>query len=105
MKNFLLILALLLVGSSLSRSQTTADSTRRRDRQRVHRLVDENGDGIDDRTMGQQRMGKKGTDKFIDANGDGICDNREGGLGFRRGKSGESSEIKATAGRKGQKGK
>jgi hypothetical protein len=105
MKNLILISGLLFIVPSLSSGQTVGDSTRRQERQRVHRLIDENGDGINDRVMGQRRMGRQGADKFIDANGDGICDGREGGIGFRRGQSRGITEPDAQVGRKGQKGK
>jgi hypothetical protein len=44
-------------------------------------------------------------DRFIDLDGDGICDGREGGLGFRRGKTQVVNEPGKMSGRKGQGGR
>lgn len=103
MKRVLFIVSFLIVSSAIAWSQTAADSSRQQERRRVHRMIDENGDGINDRLIGTQRRARQGNDKFIDADGDGICDGREGGLGFRRGKT--PTEGNMQPGRKGQRGK
>ncbi len=68
---------------SSARSQATGDSTARHDSvsQASRTIVDENGDGIDDR---REQTGKaRRRVRFVDEDGDGICDGRESGLGFK----------------------
>jgi len=67
--------------------------------------MDENGDGINDRMFGRQRRLRQGMDRFIDTNGDGISDSRECGLGFRRGRMQQQTELGNQGMGKGQKGK
>jgi hypothetical protein len=81
------------------------DSTRTRERQRSRRVMDENGDGINDQMTERQQHVRRGMDRFIDANGDGISDSRECGLGFRRGSMQQQTEPGKQGMRKGQKGK
>jgi hypothetical protein len=104
MKWSALLLGGFLLCSTLSYGQSVGDSTRSRERQRTRRVQDENGDGISDRALDRQRL-RRGMDRFIDANGNGISDNREGGLGFRRGKMELQTEPGKQGMRKGQKGK
>jgi len=104
MKPITLLLGLLVLCSALSFGQSAGDSTRTRDRQQSRRVLDENGDGINDGVLERQRM-RRGMDRFMDANGNGISDSREGGLGFRRGKMEQPTELGKQGARKGQKGK
>jgi hypothetical protein len=105
MKTMMTLLGFMLLLSTISLSQTVGDSTRTSERQRSRRVMDENGDGINDRMVdGQQRL-RKGMDRFLDANGDGISDSRECGLGFRRGKMEQPTEQGKQGMRKWQKGK
>jgi len=55
--------------------------------QRGRRIVDENGDGIDDHLQTKGKGMNRGKDRFIDRDGDGICDGRESGLGVRAGRN------------------
>jgi hypothetical protein len=105
MKTVITLFGLMLLLSTISLSQTAGDSTRTSEHQRSRRVIDENGDGINDRRVeGQQRL-RKGIDGFLDANGDGISDGRESGLGFRRGRMAQQTEPGKQGLRKGQKGK
>lgn len=97
------LLGLILL-PAISLSQTVGDSTRTRDRQRSRQAMDENGDGINDRTVRRQQRLGPGMDRFIDINGDGISDSRECGLGFRRGRM-QQTELGKQAMGKGQRGK
>ena len=99
------LLGFMLLVSAVSSSQTAGDSTRKQEPQRSRRVMDENGDGINDRMFGRQQRLRKGMDRFIDANGDGISDSRECGLGFRRGSMQQQTEAGKQGIRKGQKGK
>jgi len=105
MKSTTLIFGLTFLLPAISLSQAAGDSTKPRQRQQSHRLADENGDGIRDRMPGRQQRLGAGMDRFIDLDGDGICDGREGGLGFRRGKTQVGNEPGKMSGRKGQGGR
>ncbi len=108
MKTMTTLLGLMLVLSTISLSQTAGDSTRTRERQKSRSVMDENGDGINDRRLERRQSLRQGMDRFIDANGDGISDSRECGLGFRRGMMEQQMEPgkQGKQGlRKGQKGK
>ena len=101
MKTFTLLLGFVFLFPVVGLSQAASDSTRKPERQRQHRFIDENGDGIQDRPAGQQKRLRKGMDRFVDTNGDGISDDRECGLGIRRGKVEAGEGMKKGAGRKG----
>lgn len=93
-----------MILTNVSLGQAVGDSTRARQRQQSRRVMDQNGDGINDRTLGRQQRLRQEMDRFIDANGDGISDSRECGLGFRRGRMQQTGLGKQSMG-KGQKGK
>jgi hypothetical protein len=106
MKSTIIFIGLTILLSVTALSQNAPDSTARQNRERQRPgFVDENGDGINDRS--QQRRGrmKQQKDRFIDANGDGICDNRESGLGFRRGAGSGRGDAGKLSEKKGRGGK
>ncbi len=86
------VLFLFLIVPSPIYAQGRPDSAANRQRQPAPlvpaatstRFIDENGDGIDDRSMGMGLGNRRGKDRFVDEDGDGICDTRATGLGFRR---------------------
>jgi hypothetical protein len=99
------ILLLVLMSPQLY-AQGRPDSTTNRQRQSgvsplsapaatSARFVDENGDGIDDRTVDRGPGFQRGKDRFVDEDGDGICDTRATGLGFRRRGAGAGSMMGA----------
>jgi hypothetical protein len=79
------MLDLMVLLTATSFSQSAPDSTRRQISQKTSRVMDQNGDGINDGAFRRQPRTGQGMDRFIDLNGDGISDSRECGLGFRRG--------------------
>lgn len=86
MKTLLVVILLLLAAVEAPaqvRGDSTASQARLRERS-SQKFLDEDGDGIDDRTGGQGKQRRK--DTFIDRDKDGICDDRAHGLGFRRGR-------------------
>jgi hypothetical protein len=93
-----------MVLTTASLGQAAGDTARTRERRQTRRVMDQNGDGINDRTLGRQHRLRQGMDRFIDANGDGISDSRECGLGFHRGRMQQTELGKQSMG-KGQKGK
>jgi len=105
MKPTTTLLGLMLFLSAVSFSQTARDTTRKQEAQRARRVMDENGDGINDRMLARQQRLRQGMDRFIDLNGDGISDSRECGLGFRRGGLQQKTEPGKQGMGKGQKGK
>ena len=104
MKLIIALITCTMVLTTVSLGQVAGDSTRQRGRQQSRRVMDQDGDGINDRTVGRQQRLRQGMDRFIDANGDGISDSRECGLGFRRGRMQQTELGKQSMG-KGQKGK
>jgi hypothetical protein len=97
---FIIILFVLLVAPSAF-SQSPSDSARSKGEPMTKHMVDEDGDGIDDRVARKSRGGQSGKDKFVDKDGDGICDGRENGLGFRGGSgSGKGGGKQWRGGRK-----
>lgn len=80
MKYGMMILLVMMTAAPMLSAQQSMDSTRKAP-ERKQRMLDENGDGVADRS------GRRAKDRFTDANGDGVCDTREGGTGFRRGKN------------------
>jgi hypothetical protein len=77
--------AILLFLASTAHGQPVTDSTAHRDSvsRSSHTIVDEDGDGIDDRRDQGAKVRRRA--RFIDEDGDGICDGRESGLGFKGG--------------------
>jgi hypothetical protein len=104
MKLIIALIGFTMILSTVALGQVASDSTRSRGRQQSRRVIDQDGDGINDQTLGTQKRLRQGMDRFIDANGDGISDSRECGLGFRRGRMQQTELGKQSMG-KGQKGK
>ncbi|HBD09351.1 MAG TPA: hypothetical protein DCZ69_13930 [Syntrophobacteraceae bacterium] len=72
------------ITSLMAQTQQDTSSNRERHQQRAgQEFIDENGDGIDDRTGRGPGAYQRGKDRFVDEDGDGICDSRMEGLGFR----------------------
>ncbi|MDI6802996.1 MAG: hypothetical protein QME58_04000 [Bacteroidota bacterium] len=85
MKIFLTILTITIFLHIPIYSQTGSDSIANRNTQKENRrsqFVDENANGIDDRTEAKVQKGRR-QEKFIDRDGDGVCDNRSSGIGLR----------------------
>lgn len=93
MKKFITILTITIFLHLPIYSQTSNDSLANRNTQKETRrsgFVDENANGIDDRTEEKVQKGRR-QEKFIDRDGDGVCDNRSSGIGLRLRNQGDQS--------------
>ncbi|MDP2209344.1 MAG: hypothetical protein Q8K98_11350 [Bacteroidota bacterium] len=86
MNNFLTIITITIFLHIPIYSQSGSDSLANRNTEKETRrsqFVDENANGIDDRTEEKAQKGGRRQEKFIDRDGDGVCDNRSSGIGLR----------------------
>jgi hypothetical protein len=81
----LLVIALYPLSVPAQTRSDTSASARPQKERTGQKVVDENGDGMDDGVAGKGKGLRRGNDRFVDRDGDGICDDRTRGLGFRHG--------------------